>query len=454
MELLPRADDRLAGVAQVRDVVQRVVQAEDVDPVLRRGGDEAADEVAADRARADEEAAAEREPERRRRPALERPDALPGALDAATHGGVEDAAAGDLEAREPRLVEHLGERQQLGGRDLPRERFLREQANSGVYEPRHVVEPTEWGKRSKPPSQSARELGLDGSRAALLRDLTNVARAPRSGAGRRRVPMTFTRLRDRSWIERELEITSVPGASGRADRRTGAVCRSGAVRARRLSRHALGVRRPRSRTSGRHAPRRRGAARDPRAPGGSATRRGCEHFARLEEIGALVATLELTPEERSLFDEGLAAARSTVEGIDAGVATRARGRASLEPAAHAVGAAVERLRERLPRAARAGPRLQRDPCPRARPGPEDDELLAGYGDFDQELVPAADPGARALPRRLDVRARRADAVVSAARDRTAGLGPRGLRALGRHSAASRWRRRTPMLDSSISSKRR
>ena len=143
VELLAGADDRLAGLAQVRDVVERVVQAEDVDPVLRRGGDEAADEVAADRARADEEAAAEREPERRRRPALERADALPRALDAAAHGGVEDAAAGDLEARESRLVEHLGERQQLGGRDLPRERFLREQADSGVYEPRHVLDPTE-----------------------------------------------------------------------------------------------------------------------------------------------------------------------------------------------------------------------------------------------------------------------------------------------------------------------
>ena len=112
--------------------------------VLGRGGDEAADEVAADRARADEEAAAERQPERRRRSALEGADALPGALDAAAHRRVEDAATGDLEAREAGLVEHLGERQQLGGRDLPRKWFLREQADGGVYEPRHERQPTEW----------------------------------------------------------------------------------------------------------------------------------------------------------------------------------------------------------------------------------------------------------------------------------------------------------------------
>ena len=91
VELLSRPDDRLAGFAQVRDVVERVVQPENVDAVLRRGGDEAANEVAADRARADEEAAAEREPERRRRPALERSDPLPRALDPATHCGVEHA---------------------------------------------------------------------------------------------------------------------------------------------------------------------------------------------------------------------------------------------------------------------------------------------------------------------------------------------------------------------------
>ena len=49
VELLAGADDRLARLAQVGDVVQRVVQAEDVDAVLGRAGDEAAHDVGADR---------------------------------------------------------------------------------------------------------------------------------------------------------------------------------------------------------------------------------------------------------------------------------------------------------------------------------------------------------------------------------------------------------------------
>ena len=48
MELLARGDDRLAGLAQVGDVVERVVEPEDVDPVLGRGGDETADEIGSD----------------------------------------------------------------------------------------------------------------------------------------------------------------------------------------------------------------------------------------------------------------------------------------------------------------------------------------------------------------------------------------------------------------------
>ena len=65
VELLARVDDRLTGVAEVRDVVERVVQAEDVDAVLGGRGDEPAHEVRSHRARADEEAAAQRQPERR-----------------------------------------------------------------------------------------------------------------------------------------------------------------------------------------------------------------------------------------------------------------------------------------------------------------------------------------------------------------------------------------------------
>ena len=93
--------------------------------------------------RADEEAAAQRQSERCRRPGLERANALPRALDASPHRRVEHAAARDLEAGEAGLVQHLGDPEQLPGRDLPRERLLREQADSGVDQARHEREPTE-----------------------------------------------------------------------------------------------------------------------------------------------------------------------------------------------------------------------------------------------------------------------------------------------------------------------
>ncbi len=107
VELLPCPGDRLRRLAQVGDVVQRVVQAEDLDAVLGRGGDEAADEVRADGAGADEETAAERHSERRLRTVVERADSLPRALHSAAHGTVEDAAAGDLQARASGSVEDL-----------------------------------------------------------------------------------------------------------------------------------------------------------------------------------------------------------------------------------------------------------------------------------------------------------------------------------------------------------
>ena len=148
VELLAGGDDRLARLAEVGDVVERIVQAEDVDPVLGRRGDEAAHEVGTDGARADEEAAAQRQAERRRRPRLQRADPLPRALDAAADGRVEDAAAGDLEEREAGAVEHLGDPQQLSGRHAPGERLLREQPNGGVDEPRHVRSLPSAGRRT------------------------------------------------------------------------------------------------------------------------------------------------------------------------------------------------------------------------------------------------------------------------------------------------------------------
>ena len=137
LEVALGRDDRLGRLAEVRHVVQRVVQAEDVDAVLGGGRDEPAREVGVDRARADEEAAAEREPERRLRARLQRADPLPRALEAALDRRVEAAAARDLEVREAGAVEDPGELELGGHRHGARERLLPEQADGRVGEGRH-----------------------------------------------------------------------------------------------------------------------------------------------------------------------------------------------------------------------------------------------------------------------------------------------------------------------------
>ena len=136
-ELGARIGDRLRGLAQVRDVVQRIVEAEDLDAVLRRRGDEAADEVRVYRMRADEEAAAQRHRERRLEPVAERTDPLPRALDAAPDGGVEDASARNLEVAEAGVVEDLRDAKKVGRRNALGERVLSEQANGRVDERGH-----------------------------------------------------------------------------------------------------------------------------------------------------------------------------------------------------------------------------------------------------------------------------------------------------------------------------
>jgi hypothetical protein len=137
LELAPGGGDRLGGPAQVLDVVERVVEAEDVDPVRGGGGDEAADDVRVHRPRADEEAAAQRERQGRRRPRPDRADALPRALETAAHGRVEAAAARDLEVGVAGRVEELGHAQQRRRREAAGERLLAEQAHGGVDEARH-----------------------------------------------------------------------------------------------------------------------------------------------------------------------------------------------------------------------------------------------------------------------------------------------------------------------------
>src|SRR5262249_40762988 len=116
LELRSRVRNRGGRPAQVRDVVQPVVETEDVDAVRGGGGDEPANEVVVRGARADEKAAAEREAERCRRASLQRADALPRALDAAANGAVEAAASRHLEVGEARAVQDLGDAKLIGGR--------------------------------------------------------------------------------------------------------------------------------------------------------------------------------------------------------------------------------------------------------------------------------------------------------------------------------------------------
>src|SRR5205807_6723769 len=92
--------------------------------------------------RADEEAPPQRHPERRLRARVDRADTLPGALDAAPHGAVEDPAAGDLEQAEPRLVEDPREPEDGRRRHPPRERLLPEQPDRRVDELGHRRDPS------------------------------------------------------------------------------------------------------------------------------------------------------------------------------------------------------------------------------------------------------------------------------------------------------------------------
>ena len=132
MERLAGGDDRLARLPEVGHVVQWVVQPEDVDAVLCRAGDEPADDVGADRLRADEEAPSQGDSERCPGAGVDGTDALPRALDGAPHRGVEDASAGDLEAGEPGPVEDLRDAEHLPRGHLTREFPLRQEPDRRV----------------------------------------------------------------------------------------------------------------------------------------------------------------------------------------------------------------------------------------------------------------------------------------------------------------------------------
>jgi len=231
----------------------------------------------------------------------------------------------------------------------------------------------------------AREAGLDVREPRLVRDLTNVLVHLAPGPVVARVPMTFTRLRGRDWIERELRATAfLAGAGAQVARPTRSVDpgpyeRDGYfVTLWEYIDHA-----PERPLDARRAGE---ALREVHELLATAEAQGLAHFAHLEEIETLVAMLELSPQEARLFQRGLAAARRAVDGLDLtlqpvhGDAHRAN---VLRSSAGPLWNDFENIC--------LGPRELDLACNeiRARTGkrePEDDELLAGYGDFDRNLV--------------------------------------------------------------------
>ena len=139
LQLLAGCEHGVGRRAQVVDVVHRIVEAEDVDAVGRRAGDEAADDVVLDRMRADQEATAKCKCQRRLGAHLDRADALPGTLHAAPDRRLEAAATGDVQIGEAGAVEQLGKLVQVARGDAPGQRLLTEQANRGVYKCRHLA---------------------------------------------------------------------------------------------------------------------------------------------------------------------------------------------------------------------------------------------------------------------------------------------------------------------------
>lgn len=161
-----------------------------------------------------------------------------------------------------------------------------------------------------------RGLGLQVEEPHVLRDLTNVVVHLAPSPVVARVPVTFGRLRGRRWIETELALVTA------------------------LGEHGLPVAAPtRDVPPGPHES--DGflvtlwefVENDPAGPvdaaaAGASLRRihdaaaalptaGLEHYGRVDELRALLSSLQLEPAHRSVLEHGLAASTEVVESIDA-----------------------------------------------------------------------------------------------------------------------------------------
>jgi hypothetical protein len=230
-----------------------------------------------------------------------------------------------------------------------------------------------------------REVGLSVDEPRLLRDLTNVVVHLAPSPVVARVPVTFTRLRGREWIERELELTEFLADAGASIVRPTPLVDPG----------------PHQR-NGFMVTLWEFVEHDPNSPldarcAGAALREihelleerngvGLDHFAHLDEIATLVSQLDLEPVERQVFDQGLDAAARLAQQLDAPLQP-VHGDAHL---ANILRTATGVLWTDFENAC-LGPRELDIACNEIRARtrgrqPEDDDLLAGYGHFDEGLV--------------------------------------------------------------------
>jgi aminoglycoside phosphotransferase (APT) family kinase protein len=225
-----------------------------------------------------------------------------------------------------------------------------------------------------------RGLGLKVDEPLVLRDLTNVLVHLSPAPVVARVPVTFARLRGREWIEAELAVVA------------------------RLRDRGLPVAGPtRAVACGPHE--RDGflvtlwdyVDHDPDAPldaaaAGAALRRihdalaelpstGLEHYARFDELAALIASLRLEPAERRVLERGLDASVEVAAAIAAPLQP-VHGDAHLGNALRTRGGPVWNDFEN----ACLGPRELDLAGLTIRGTPEGAEAVAAYGEHDADLV--------------------------------------------------------------------
>ena len=226
-----------------------------------------------------------------------------------------------------------------------------------------------------------RGLGLNVDEPLVLRDLTNVLVHLRPAPVVARVPLTFARLRGRAWIEAELALVA-----GLRDRGLPVAGPTRAVASGPHPRDGFLV------TLWDHVEHDPGSPLDA-AAAGTALRAihdalaalptmGLEHYARFDELAALVASLRLEPAERRVLERGLDASAEVVASSIAAPLQPVHGDAHLGNVLRTRGGPVWNDFEN----ACLGPRELDLAGLTIRGTPEGAEAVAAYGEHDADLV--------------------------------------------------------------------